>query len=298
MDRKLSYGDEKALFSLAKGESVRGTAITGRTARALCDAALVSAVREGRSIIYTAPVPSLVGAYFASLVGTDDLVRYMELRRRTVEEGYEPTRSESAKATNDSKAFGTDVMKGIRLNSLRALTVSYGGAEMTIDPPLGTCLEVDDEKRLEIGGDVAVVCVENYHTFMRIKEYAHLFSADVRYLFTYRDTTSGGKTYSHLERWLGRVPNRFIYFGDLDKGGLRIYVDSFRRKFGERAEFLLPEGFEAMIREGSSRLYDDQYAMAYPDAGVDPRIQPLIRAIERYHRCVEQEKLSAKAFIR
>ena len=128
---------------------------------------------------------------------------------------------------------------------------------------------------------------------MRIKDYAYLFDENETYLFSYR-STFGKDSYGEWIEWLKRIPNRYLHFGDLDKGGIKIYIDSFRSVLGERASFLIPEGYEDLIRNGSTRLYNDQYGQASPDVSKDPRVKPLLDAIEKYHKSCEQEKLARR----
>lgn len=291
MKRKFSYKDAEALYALSQGRSIRGTEISKETAQSLLSEGLVSVTMKGRSQTLYPLSASLVKSYFSRLARFTDLDSFMDMARR-VHLGYEPTRTEAAQLSNDSKYWGTDVMKGVRISAITPVDVSYLGKTLRVDPPLGTSVEVDDWKSLEISRTTSVVAVENYHTFMRIREYSHLFPREGEYLFTYRDTTSGKKTYKHWTKWLESIPNPFIYFGDLDLGSLKVYVDSFRRTLGERTSFLIPEDYEEIIRDGSSELYGKQSQMPLPDIFLDSAIVPLLETILRYRRCTEQEKLA------
>jgi hypothetical protein len=292
MKEKLNLKNLKGLLTLFEERSIVGSALSKPLLDTLSKEHLVTVKREGRSYIVRTSNPEMVRGFARRLAGTDDLESYLAtLEGRQA--GTKPTRTEAAQLVNDTKAFGTDVMKGIRLNAIHPVSVSFEGKELVIDPLPGMSFEIDEQAFLDIDPEIIVVGVENYATFMRIKDYAHLFREGMPYLFTYRST--GGKdSYGKWIDWLKRIPNRYLHFGDLDKGGLRIYIDSFRSVLGDRAEFLIPENYEELIRKGSTKLYNEQYGQAAPDVSKDPRIKPLLEAIERHHKCCEQEKLARR----
>ena len=290
MKEKLTLSDLNGLLTLVAEKSVRASVLPRRILTILLSEHLVMQQREGRSLIVSAPHPELILGFARRLAGTDDLGAYraaLECR----EAGLQPTRAEAAQLVNDTKAFGTDVMKGIRLNAIRPVAVRYDGKDFLIDPLPGMAVEIDEQTLLEIDPKIVVVGVENYSSFMRIKDYTHLFREDWPYLFTYRSTV-GKDSYGKWIEWLKRIPNRYVHFGDLDKSGLKIYIDSFRSVLGERAEFFIPENYDEILRNGSTKLYNEQYGQAAPDASKDPRILPLLQAIEKYHKSCEQEKLA------
>ena len=292
MKERLNLKDLKGLLLLAEEKSIRASLLSRTLLDTLTGEHLVSVKREGRSYIVRASNPELLLGFAKRLAGSDDLESYLSTLEGK-QAGIKPTRAEAARLVNDTKAFGTDVMKRIRLNTIKPITVSFDGEDYVVDPLRGMSVEIDEQGLLEIDPEIVVVGVENYATFMRIKDYAHLFPEKERNLFTYR-STSGKDSYGKWIDWLKRVPNRYIHFGDLDKSGLRIYIDSFRSVLGDRAEFLIPENYEELIRNGSSKLYNEQYGQAAPDVSKDPRIKPLLEAIERHHKCCEQEKLARR----
>lgn len=290
MKKKLNLKDLRGLITLIEERSILGSAISKPLLDTLSKEHLVSVKREGRSYLVRTTNPEMVRGFAQRFAGTVDLESYLATLEGQ-QAGIKPTRTEAAQLVNDTKAFGTDVMKGIRLNSIHPVSVSYEGKDFVIDPLPGMSVEIDEQAHLDINPEILVVGVENYSTFMRIKDYAHLFQESKLYLFTYRSTGSKD-SYGRWIDWLKRIPNPYIHFGDLDKGGLKIYIDSFRSVLGERAEFLIPEDYEELIRNGSTKLWNDQFAQAAPDVTKDPRIKPLFDAIEKYHKSCEQEKLA------
>lgn len=290
MKEKLNLKDLRGLLALIEERSIIGSALSKPLLDTLSKEHLVTVKREGRSYVVRTSNPEMVRGFARRLAGTDDLESYLATLEGQ-QAGIKPSRAEAAQLVNDTKAFGSDVMKGIRLNAIHPVAVSYEGKELVIDPLPGMAVEIDEQALLDIDPEIIVVGVENYATFMRIKDYAHLFREEKPCLFTYRSTGSKN-SYGKWIVWLKRIPNRYIHFGDLDKGGLRIYIDSFRSILGERAEFFIPENYEEIIRHGSAKLYNEQYGQAAPDVSKDLRIKPLLEAIEKYHKCCEQEKLA------
>lgn len=290
MIERVSLKDLRGLLALMEYGTIRASSLSEKVARRLREKLLVSAKRDGRAVILSASSHDQIKGFTQRMCGTEDLAGYLKALEDK-QAGISPTRSEAAKLVNDTKAFGTDVMKGIRLNAIWPVEILFDGQPYNLDPPRGTSFEVDDESLLEINPEIIVVGVENYATFMRIKDYAHLFDSNTPYLFTYR-ATYGKDSYGRWIEWLKRIPNQYLHFGDLDKGGIKIYIDNFRSVLGERASFLIPADFEELIRTGSTALYDKQYGEAVPDTRKDPRVQPLMDAIEKYHKSCEQEKLA------
>lgn len=287
---KVSLKDLRGLLSLMEEGTIRASVLSEKIWKKLQEEHLVSAKREGRTVTLSASSRNQIRGFIQRLCGTENVEEYLSTLEN-LQSDISPTRTEAAKLVNDTKAFGTDVMKGIRLNAIWPVEILFDGQPYHLDPPRGTSFEVDDESLLEINPEIVVVGVENYATFMRIKDYAHLFDSNKSYLFTYR-ATYGKDSYGRWIEWLKRIPNQYLHFGDLDKGGIRIYIDSFRSVLRERASFLIPTDFEELIRTGSTALYDKQYGEAAPDTSKDPRVQPIMDAIEKYHKSCEQEKLA------
>ena len=290
MKKKLGLKDTRGLIALIRDRKVKKGDLSVPVRDRLLDAQVAFFSKEGASKFIETNRPELVKGIAEELAGTSDLEKYLKTLEN-IQAGKKPDREESVLLTNDTKAFGTNVMNGIRLNAIRPVLICYDGENVLLNPSRGMCMEIDKQALLTISPDVVVVGVENYSTFMRIKDYAHLFTENCDYLFTYR-VTADKDSYGKWITWLRRIPNRYIHFGDLDKGGLRIYIDSFRSALGERAEFLIPEDYEELIRNGSKSLYDEQIRQGAPDVSKDPRIKPLLDVIEKYHRCCEQEKMA------
>lgn len=281
----------RALVALRDGALTRKSAIQAGVLDELVSGGVVRLVKDGRSWTVQCLSRSLLEGYIKRAVGAKDIDEYSEMfeRRR---KGETISRAEAAKKADGSKAFGTSVMHGLRLNVFSEIEVTYGTEKVTLVPHRGTCLEVADPNLLVIPKDVTIVGCENYETFILIKDYGYLFKDYGRCVFTYRDT-SGRKAYERMAEWLSRIPNRYLHFGDLDLCGINIYLGEFKKRLGERASFYIPKDFEEGIRNGNTRLYDKQDGLRVPDTSAEPALAPVVSAIRKYRQIFEQETLSS-----
>ena len=283
----------KTLTALMDGVPARKSAIPAPVLNELLSGGVIRLVRSARSWTIQCLSRSLLEGYIKRAVGSDDLKAYAIILDRK-NNGEEVSRAEAAGKAGDSKAFHKAVMHGLRLNVVDPIEVTYGGEVMTLVPHRGTCIEIANPKLLVVPEDVVIVGVENYETFIFVKDYGQLFIGYGRCLFTYRDT-SGKDAYRRMSEWLCSIRNRYLHFGDLDIYGINIYLDEFKARLGDRASFFIPPDFEERIRNGNRELYDRQVGLRVPDTSSDPSLEPLASAIMKYHRIVEQESLSNRS---
>lgn len=249
--------------------------------------------RRGRSRLVRCVRADALRDYVRRKIGVEDLDSFMDLLHRK-DEGGVVSREESAVEGGRSKFFGTDVILGLRLNSICPVFLEYDGQPFLLDPPPGTDCSVQDERLLSVPEGITLVGVENYSTFMWIRKYAYLFEGMDGLVFVYRVTDSK-KSKEQLMSFLERVPNRYLHFGDLDIGGVRLYLNEFKSRLGKRAAFFVPEGYEDLLANGQGWLSDRQYGMSWPDLSDmvdDNRLVALVHAMKKYRRFVEQESLA------
>lgn len=249
--------------------------------------------RRGRSRLVRCVRADALRDYVRRKIGVEDLDSFMDLLHRKYEGGV-VSREESAVEGGRSKLFGTDVILGLRLNSICPVFLEYDGRPFLLDPPPGTDCSVQDERLLSVPEGITLVGVENYSTFMWIRKYAYLFEGMDGLVFVYRVTDSK-RSKEQLMSFLERVPNRYLHFGDLDIGGVRLYLNEFKSRLGKRAAFFVPEGYEDLLANGQGWLSDRQYGMSWPDLSdiVDEnRLVALVHAMKKYRRFVEQESLA------
>ncbi len=134
-----------------------------------------------------------------------------------------------------------------------------------------------------------VIGVENMENFRFVEKQAYLFKYLMApLLFVSRYPQSGD-----LVRWLKRITNRYIHFGDLDLAGINIFLTEFRNPLfdtkGKRTEFFIPADAQSRLSQGSCERYDAQIARFGNLHSEDPRLEYLISLIHRYRRGYDQD---------
>ena len=169
------------------------------------------------------------------------------------------------------------------------LQVILGDHVLTLNPTQGTFTIISDWENFKIPPEVFVIGVENMENFRFVEKQAYLFEYLMApLLFVSRYPQSGD-----LVRWLRRVSNRYIHFGDLDLAGINIFLTEFRNPLGDvdgrRSEFLIPSDVQSRLSHGSRERYDAQIARFGNLHSEDPRLEYLISLIHRFHRGYDQE---------
>ena len=277
------------LTALKDGSPAKKSDIPVSVLDDLISGGIVDLFRSGRSWNIRCLSPSLLEGYMKRAVRTDDLDAYAGMLQRRGR-GEEISRAETARVTGNTKTFRKPVMHGLRINVTEPTAVTYDGMAMRIEPVRGTCIEFAEPRKLAVDKGITIVGVENFETFMYIKDYKHLFKERNGYLFTYRDT-SGKKAYERMAEWLTSIPNRYLHFGDLDIYGINVFLDEFKKRLGERASFFIPENYEELIKKGNRELYDKQTGLRVPDIEKEPELLKLLNTIRKYKRVFEQEPL-------
>ena len=194
----------------------------------------------------------------------------------------EASRADKARDLGDSKVGDSSVSRGFPVLSVDHVEIFVGGRRID---PAGFAVWVFDPSELSIPEDVTVVVVENLEPFIHADRIRHLFPGEERVLFVSRFPQS-----TDLSAWLCSIPNKYIHFGDIDLGGIKIYLDIFdtlppHRK--RKASFFVPGNYRDLIGSGSRGLYISQTGLRREIT--DPRLRPLMEEIEGRRRCVEQE---------
>ncbi|MEJ5960819.1 hypothetical protein [Pedobacter immunditicola] len=95
-----------------------------------------------------------------------------------------------------------------------------------------------------------------------------------------------------LIKWLQKIPNPYLHFGDFDFAGIGIYLHEYKRFLLDRAHFFIPSHLETLIAKvGSRRLYDVQKISFKFDQTTEPALLRTIELIHKYKKGLEQEAL-------
>jgi hypothetical protein len=95
-----------------------------------------------------------------------------------------------------------------------------------------------------------------------------------------------------LIRWLQKIPNNYLHFGDFDFAGLNIYLNEFKKYLHHKAEFFLPTDIENLIiSKGNRDLYNKQKIQFDENQVNEENILILLQCIKKYKKGLEQEIL-------
>ena len=199
------------------------------------------------------------------------------------------TRAQQAFLSGNSKIRSQRSCPGFLVNSYAGIECRLNGKPITLNPPAGSAIYIADWQNFQIPSDILIVGVENMENFLCIRAQRRLVDSFLRQgergvLLVGRYAFS-----SDLMQWLGRIPNRYLHFGDFDLAGIAIFLSQFLPYVGNRGSYLIPADIESRISHGSRVRYDDQY-MKYAALDTDiPELKRLISLIHKHRRCYDQE---------
>ena len=202
-------------------------------------------------------------------------------------QGDVSSRGEKVALFGNSKQEGADrTVKGFTLLADRTTEVTYLGQVFRIGPQVG--LHVVDRKTLILPEGATVVIVENAECLYDLRWIPNV-GLEIEagpYVVLCRFPVC-----EEAKLWLEGLPNRILYFGDYDLGGIRIYESEFKRRLGDRVSFILPEDLEGRIRRsGNPELYNRQVNEGFASvASPSGELTGLITLLHSLHSGYEQE---------
>ena len=267
------------LRSLLKKETIAWSALNAEVRQLLINEQLLTiSTHRSRKSIY-APNTEALQTFLEQ--------RFEELRGINWDSndlGDATSRSELAAYSGNSKTKEIRSCPGFMVNSYEPIYAKMNGKDIVIAPEEGTMVFMADWEHFEIPQEVLVIGIENMENFRRIRGQRYLFPTDRPILFVSRYPQS-----VDLRNWLQLIPNDYLYFGDFDLAGMRIYETEFFKFLGNRASFFIPIDIESRLSNGSTERYNTQYAKFKNYAPQDKRLLPLYNMINHYHRCYDQE---------
>ena len=91
-------------------------------------------------------------------------------------------------------------------------------------------------------------------------------------------------------KWLQSIPNSYLHFGDLDFGGINIYLNEFKKHLGKRANFFVPSNTKELLeRYGKRELYEIQKTHFSEGSIEEIKLKELIALIHECKKGLEQE---------
>jgi len=93
-----------------------------------------------------------------------------------------------------------------------------------------------------------------------------------------------------LLKWLQKIPNNYLHYGDFDYAGINIYLNEYKQTLGERAKFFIPDNLELLLSSYRSKvLYDRKNLTVDVSEIKETGITDLIKLIQLYKKGLEQE---------
>lgn len=219
-------------------------------------------------------------SYLANKYGITDLETYIQLLQNE-----STTRSDLVKVAANSKLRRKRSFKGFLINHYQPIKVELNGEITILNPLSGSFRFIYDFESFIPSEELTIVGVENAENFRYIEKQEYLF-ADIKPLFVSRYPQSQHKD---LIKWLQKVPNPYLHFGDFDLEGINIFLNEYKRHLREKARFFIPENIEELLQKhGNPDLYDRQ---SLRSDSLSPELKDLIRLIHYYRKGVEQEML-------
>lgn len=219
----------------------------------------------------------------------DDLILYIETLKST-----DLIRSDLVAIATDSKVRYLRTFKGFLVNCYYPQYATLNNEDVSIYPHEGTFNFIYDFESFIPDKVITIVGIENPENFRHIGRQKYLFN-NIQPLFVSRYPQYQSKD---LIRWLQSIPNNYLHFGDFDFAGIGIYLNEFKKYLGNRANLLIPEDIDTLIKKnGSKKRYDDQRINFDLNKIKDNDILHLIDSIHRYKKGLDQEIFIKEKYI-
>ncbi len=196
-------------------------------------------------------------------------------------------KADLALIANDTKLKPVRSITGFLVNTIKEEDAFLMGKKIIIKPQKGSALFISDYESFFIPEKVIIVGIENPYNFLHITQQQKYF-ANGDFLFVSRYPQN-----KDILKWLQRIPNNYVHFGDFDYAGINIYYNEFKKHLGRRASFFVPYNIEALIKKhGNRALFNKQQLQENITNIDDENLIELIALIGKYGKGLEQEVLA------
>jgi len=279
---KLPVTIAEKLILLLNGEKIPFSKLKHSAIDAMIDNGILEKQIKGRSktFIYLAN-ESLLNAYLKNHFGINNLIQYVESSQKD-----ELSRAEAIDISSNSKLKSIRTFQGFLVNCYEPINCFINDEPIIIEPQCGTFTFIYDYENFYPSKEAVIIGVENPENFRYIEKQTRLFS-NIKALFVSRYPQN-----KDLIRWLQKIPNNYMHFGDFDFAGLNIYLNEFKKYLHHRAEFFLPTDIENLIiSKGNRDLYNKQKIQFDENQVNEENILILLQCIKKYKKGLEQEIL-------
>ena len=282
--KPLSLSFARCLLRLQNGEILNSSEIASKELlKQFCDDGIFQKLpARGRRVNYVCSEPMSLHNYLKAQFDIISLENYVSEFDTDSSDG-----ERSLFASKSTKTFRGKSLQGFFIKAFHTEIVVSG---ITIPPiPKGTELFIHQPEKLEISKNALVVGIENPECFLKFEKLAHLFPQKeliiiMRYLS------------SSPNKWLQKISNNYLHFGDFDPAGLHIYIREYRNQLSAlRCSFFVPANIEKLIDQyGIPTLYDQQvHLLKNIDFQLYPEVEGLMSLLKKHRKGLEQERLLA-----
>lgn len=280
---KLPLNAAKLLHQMLHGKKISGSHLKQPIIQQLAEEGIIQKIRTGKSRYKLYLVNNqLIEQYLNNHFGIKNLYDFIhELEQKS------PTRASLVNIGSSSKLKKIRSFKGFLVNSFQPIKASLNYQTLIIQPLDGSFTFICDYENLKIDEQVTVIGIENAENFRFVQQQACLFEGlQVLFIARYPQTQ-----HKDVLKWLQKIPNRYLHFGDFDFEGINIYLREYKKYLKEKANFFIPPTIETVLQlKGNRTLYNNQLTHQPKIKQLeDLALQQLIALMHKYKACLEQE---------
>jgi hypothetical protein len=277
---KIPVSIAQKLIALQNGEKIPFSKMKHSVINLMIDNGILKKQIQGRSkvLIYLTNRTGLA-AYLKNHFGIENLERYVEMML-----GAYLSRADAIEIASDSKLKSVRTFKGFLVNCFQPINCLLNNLPIILQPNEGTFTFIYDFESFFPSANTTIVGIENPENFRHIQKQKKLFE-NIQPFFVSRYPQS-----KDLIKWLCKIPNNYLHFGDFDFAGLNIYINEYKKNLQGKSTFFLPPNIERLLSsKGNRDNYHNQTIQFDINEIEEENIFTLLKLIEKYKKGLEQE---------
>ena len=277
---KLSLKIAKALEQLINGEVLPASSAKSKLTERLIEENILYRIGKHRRTLHLRDAEALK-VFLANQLQIQDLKQYISAKK-----DEESTRAEFVRLTTESKDSKERAFKGFLVNSYLPIKVKLNEQELIINPPTGSFVFISEYERFIIPESITIVGMENARNFSLIDKQRYLFK-DIKPLFISRYPQNQNQDFI---RWMQKIPNPYLHFGDFDLAGISIYLNEYKKHLDDKASFFIPDNIRDSIRNyGNRQRYNLQKLNFDKDKITETELIKLLNILHTEKKGLDQE---------